>query len=73
MGERTGAYRILVGRSEVRRPLGRPRWKDNIKIDLKWDGGIWTGCIWLWIGKGGETVLNLLLEFLRNCPMYKNI
>jgi hypothetical protein len=54
MGERTGAYRILVGRFEVRRLLGRPRWKDNIKIDLKkWDGGVWTGFIWLWIGKGG--------------------
>ena len=41
MGERTGAYRILVGRSEVRRPLGRPRWEDNIKMDLKkWGGGM---------------------------------
>jgi len=40
MGEKTGAYRILVGRYGVRRPLGRPRWKDNIKMDLKkWDGG----------------------------------
>jgi hypothetical protein len=32
-----GAYRILVGRPEGRRPLGRPRrrWEDNIKIDLQ--------------------------------------
>jgi hypothetical protein len=42
MGERTCAYGILVGRSEGRRPLGRPRprWKDNIKMDLQevgWD------------------------------------
>jgi hypothetical protein len=40
MGERTDAYRILVGRSEVRRPLRRPRWNNNIKMDLKkWDEG----------------------------------
>jgi hypothetical protein len=40
MGEKRGAYRILVGRSEGRRPLGRPRrrWEDNIKTDLE-DGG----------------------------------
>jgi hypothetical protein len=31
------AYRILVGKPEGKRPLGRPRrrWKDNIKIDLR--------------------------------------
>jgi hypothetical protein len=36
-GELRGAYNILVGRSEERRPLGRPRrrWEDNIKIDLR--------------------------------------
>jgi hypothetical protein len=37
MGEGRGAYRILVGRPEGRRPLGRPRrrWEYNIKIDLQ--------------------------------------
>jgi hypothetical protein len=37
MGEKRGAYRILVGRPEVRRPLGRPRrrWEGNIKMDLQ--------------------------------------
>jgi hypothetical protein len=37
MGEVKGAYNILVGRPEGRRPLGRPRrrWEDNIKMDLK--------------------------------------
>jgi hypothetical protein len=37
MGEERGAYRILVGRPEGRRPLGRPRhrWEDNIKMDLQ--------------------------------------
>jgi len=35
MGQRRGAYRILVRKPEGRRPLGRPRrrWEDNIKID----------------------------------------
>jgi hypothetical protein len=37
MGEGRGVYRVLVGRSEGKRPLGRPRrrWEDNIKIDLR--------------------------------------
>ena len=37
MGERRGVYRILVGKSEGKRPLGRPRrrWEDNIKMDLQ--------------------------------------
>jgi hypothetical protein len=36
----TGAYNILVGRPEGRRPLGRPRcrWEDNIKMDLRETG-----------------------------------
>jgi hypothetical protein len=43
MGDKRNAYRILVGKPEGKRPLGRPRrrWVDNIKMDLKergWDG-----------------------------------
>jgi hypothetical protein len=36
MGERRGAYRVLVWNPEERRPLGRlrHRWDDNIKMDL---------------------------------------
>jgi len=36
MGEEGGVYRVLVGKSEGRSPLGRPRrrWVDNIKMDL---------------------------------------
>jgi hypothetical protein len=36
MGDERNAYRILVGKPEGKRPLGRPRcrWEDNIKIDL---------------------------------------
>ena len=37
MGETRGVYRILVGKPEGKRPLGRPRpkWEDNIKMDLQ--------------------------------------
>jgi len=36
LGERRGAYRVLVGKPEVKRPLGRPRhrWEDNIKMNF---------------------------------------
>jgi hypothetical protein len=37
MGERRGAYRILVGKSDGKKPLGRPRrrWEDNLTMDFK--------------------------------------
>jgi hypothetical protein len=46
MGESRGAYRVLVGKCEGKRPLGRPRhrWEVNIKIDLQeagWDSVYW--------------------------------
>jgi hypothetical protein len=48
MGEETGVYRVLVGKPEGRRPLGRPRrrWMDNIRMDLHEVG---CGCM-DWIG-----------------------
>jgi hypothetical protein len=37
MGEKKNAYRIVVGKSEGKRPLGRPKhnWVDHIKTDLR--------------------------------------
>jgi hypothetical protein len=37
MGEGRGVYRVLIGRPEGKKPLGRPRrrWDDNIKMDLR--------------------------------------
>ena len=37
MGEGSGVYRVLVGKPEGKRPLGRPRrrWEDNIRMDLQ--------------------------------------
>ena len=37
MRQRRGVYRVLVGKPQENRPLGRPgrRWKDNIKMDLQ--------------------------------------
>ena len=50
-------YRVLVGKPEGKRPLGRPkrRWEDNIKMYLQkvGCGGVWTGSSWLRLGKGG--------------------
>ena len=42
MGERRGVYRVLVGKPEGKRPLGRPRrkWQDNIKVGLQ-EVGCW--------------------------------
>jgi len=42
MGEERGAYRVLVGKPEGKRLLGRPRrrWVDNIRMDLQ-EGGLW--------------------------------
>jgi hypothetical protein len=49
MGKKRGVYRVLVGKPEGRRPLGRlrRRWEDNIKMDIKevgWGYGLnWAG------------------------------
>ena len=59
--ERSGAYWVLVGKPERRRPLGshRHRWEDNIKMNIQEmgsGGGLeaWMGFIWFRIGTGGR-------------------
>ena len=53
MGDERVVYRILVGKPEGRRPLGRPRrrWVDNIKMDLQE-----VGCGLDWTGPGKRQV-----------------
>jgi hypothetical protein len=48
-GEGRSVYRVLVGRPESKRPLGRPRyrWEDNIKMDLREIGIDEVNWIWL--------------------------
>ena len=54
MGERRGVYRVLVGKPEGKRPLGRPwrRWEDNIKIDLQEVGC--GGMNWIELAQNGD-------------------
>jgi hypothetical protein len=54
MGETRNAYRTLVGKSEKKRPLGRPRrrWVDNIKMDLTEIG--WDGVDWIYLAQDGD-------------------
>jgi hypothetical protein len=43
IGEGRGVHRVVVGKPERKKPLGRPRrrWEDNIKLDLQEVGGSW--------------------------------
>ena len=59
-------YRVLVGKLEVRRPLGRPRrrWVDNIRMDLQE-----VGCVYMdWIGLAQDrdrwrTLVSVVMNF----------
>jgi hypothetical protein len=55
MGDRRGAYRILVRRREEKRPLGRHkrRWEDSIKMDLQEVG--WGGINWIDLAQDRES------------------
>jgi hypothetical protein len=66
MGERRGVYRVLVGKAEGKRPLGRNRrrWEDNIKIDLQEVGG--GGVDWIELAqdrKRWRAVMNAVMKF----------
>jgi hypothetical protein len=54
MGEERGVHRVLAGKPEGKRPLGRPRLEDNIQMDLQEVGGaVGTGWSWPGMGTGG--------------------
>jgi hypothetical protein len=57
MGQERNVYKVLVGKPEGKRPLGRPRrgWEDGIRMDLREiDLGVWIGfdCLRKWAGGG---------------------
>ena len=55
MGEGRVVHRVLVGKPEGKKTLGRPRRRleNNIKMDLREVGGVETGWIWLRTGTDG--------------------
>jgi hypothetical protein len=60
MAEERGVYRVLVGKPEGRRPLGRPRsrWENNIRIDLREMG---CGCVdWMELAQDRDRWLALV-------------
>jgi hypothetical protein len=64
-GEKRGVYRVLVGKPEGKRPLGRPRrrWEDNIRMDLQEMG---CGCEdWIGLAQDRDT-LRALVSAVRN-------
>jgi hypothetical protein len=57
MGVKKNAYRLLVGKQEGKRQLGRPSLCVSIILGWileRWDGVMWAGLIWLRIGRGGK-------------------
>jgi hypothetical protein len=66
LGVKRNAYRILVGKPEGKRPLGRPRprWVDNIKVDLRDIG--WAGVDWIDMAQDRDqwrALVNTVLNF----------
>jgi len=64
MGEGRGVHRVLVGKPEGKRPLGRPRrrWEDSIKMDFQEVGG---GCgDWMELAQNRERWLALVITVM---------
>jgi hypothetical protein len=65
MGEGRGVYRVLVGKPEGKRPLGRPRrrWEDNVRMDLQ---EVENGCEdWIGLAQDRDT-WRTLVSAVRN-------
>jgi len=79
MGERSGVYRVLVGKQDGEGALGKPkhRWEADIKMDLqelRW--GAWTRLIWLRRGADSKLCLGSIkcrefIDVLRNFKLPK--
>jgi hypothetical protein len=66
-GEKRGVYRVLVGKTEGKRPRGRPkrRWEDNIKMDLQEVGC--RGMNWIELAQNRDrwrAVVNVVMNLL---------
>jgi hypothetical protein len=67
MGEKRGVYRVLVGKPEGKRPIGRPRrrWEDNNKMDLQEVGC--RGMDWIELAKDRDrwrAIVNAVMNHL---------
>jgi len=68
MVEKRGVYRVLVGKTEGKRPLGRPRrrWEDNIKMDLQEVG--YVGMDWIELAQDRDR-WRALVNTVKNLPV----
>jgi len=66
LGKRRGVYRVLVGKPDGKRPLGRPRrrWEDNMKMDMQEVG---CGCMdWIKLAQHRDrwrALVNTVMNF----------
>jgi hypothetical protein len=72
MGQGRGVYRVLVGRPESKRPVGRPRrrWEDNIKMDLR-EIGI-DGANWIRLAQDRVQWRAFVNTYIRHLKLHKN-
>jgi hypothetical protein len=67
MGEKRKMYRLLVGKPGEKRTLGRPRRRYWITLKCileRYNGLVWTGLVWLRIGRRGCAPVNSVTNFL---------